>query len=183
MKLFIPVLAAALSVAGSVSAATIIQYTVTQLPGVAKYRYNYSVSGITFQANQDFDIQFPAALYSSLINGVAGSDFTLNVFDANNPPGVDGDYSALAKVNNPSLAGPFSVDFMFLGSGRPGAQNFTIDQFDANGNFVQTISSGTTVLGGGGSNVPEPGGVTLSLLGLIAGAVWRTARRPAGKNI
>ncbi len=175
MKLFIPVLAAASCLAGSLSAAT-IQYTVTQLPGAAKYRYNYTVSGITFQANQDFDIQFPAALYSSLINGVAGSDFTLNVFDANNPPGVDGDYSALAKKNNPSLAGPFSIDFTFLGSGQPGAQIYLIDQFDANGNLISSSAPAMTVPGGG-STVPEPAGVTLSLLGLIAGAVWRTARR------
>ncbi len=175
MKLFIPVLAAAICLVGNLSAAT-IKYTVTQLPGAAKYRYNYTVSGITFQANQDFDVQFPATLYSSLVNGMAGSDFTLFVFDANNPPGVDGDYSAVAKVNNPSLAGPFSVDFMYLGSGLPGAQNFTIDQFDANGNFVSTISSGTTM-----PTVPEPASVALSLLGLIAGVAWRKSRRPAGR--
>ena len=157
------------------SAAT-IDFTVTKLPAAGQFRYNYTVSGVDFLANQALDIQFAASLYSGLMNGVAGTGFQVLLLQPNNPPGVAGDYIALATLDHPSLAGPFSVDFTFLGTGTPGAQPFTIDQYSPSGMFVSTITSGTTTPRGG-VGVPEPGGFALSFLGLIVGGGWWLARR------
>lgn len=165
--------------AATASAAT-IQFTVTPLASPGQFRYTYTVSGITFQQNQDFDIQFPAALYTGLTNAMVGAGFDSIVLQPNNPPGAGGDFIALALVNNPSLAGPFSIDFTYLGAGAPGAQDFTIDQYDANGNFIRTDSSGVTSLAGG-SAVPEPSAFFLSIIGLVAGGVCLAARRRSSR--
>jgi len=160
--------------------AGVIQFQVTPLSSTGDYHYFYSVSGFSFQANQELDIQFPAATSSLLRNGTAPSGFLVNLFQPNNPPGVQGDYSALATVNNPSTAAPFGVDFKYSGAGQPGSQPYMINQFDANGNFVQTLASGqTTPLVSG---VPEPASVSLAMLGLIAGgASWAGRRRKFNK--
>ncbi len=149
----------AVLVTGILPAAT-IQFDVTGL-GSNSFRYNYFVSGTTFQANQELDIRFDPARYSNLSNPVAGSGFKASVFQPNNPPGVFGDYSALALTNNPSLAGPFSVDFSFSGPGQPGSQPYSINQFDQGGNFVSTIETGVTSPRVPTTGVPEPASVTL----------------------
>lgn len=158
-------------------AAGVIQYQVTPLSTSGDFRYAYTLSGLTFQANQELDIQFPAATSSLLRNGAAPAGFLLNLFQPNNPPGAQGDYSALATVNNPSTAGPFGVDFKYSGPGQPGSQSYLINQFDSNGNFVQTLATGqTTPLAVSG--VPEPASVSLAMLGLLAGgAGWMRRRR------
>lgn len=161
--------------AASATAAT-IQFTVTPLATPGQFRYVYTLSGVNFQANTDFDIQFPGALYTGLTNPVVGAGFTAMVLQPNNPPGALGDFIGLAQVNNPSLSGPFSIDFTYLGTGTPGAQDFTIDVFDANGNFVRTDASGVTTLAGG-SAVPEPSTLAFSVIGLLAGGGCVVARR------
>ncbi len=164
---------------GANLAAGVIQFQVTPISPSGDFRYMYTVSGFTLQANQDLDIQFPAATSSSLRNGVVPAGFMLNLFQPNIPPGVQGDFSALATVNNPSTAGPFSVDFKYSGPGQPGSQTYLVDQFDSKGNFVQTLASGqTTPLAISG--VPEPASLSLALLGLMAGgAGWAAWRRQA----
>src|SRR4051794_28013889 len=82
--------------------AAVINFTVTNV-GANVFRYNYTVSAVTFQANQELDIRFDPALYSTLTSGVAPSGFSLDLFQPNNPPQAFGDYSAVALVNNPSL--------------------------------------------------------------------------------
>lgn len=163
-------LVGAVLAAGSLPAAT-IQFDVTGL-GPNSSRYNYFVSGITFQANQELDIRFDPARYSNLSNPMAGGGFNATVLQPNNPPGVFGDYSALALTNNPSLAGPFSVDFSFSGAGQPGPQPYSINQFDQSGNFVSTLETGVTsprVITG----VPEPASVTLcGIAVLFIGFMW-----------
>lgn len=156
-----------------------IQYQVSDLGGNA-HRYTYSISGFSLQANQEVDIRFDAALYGVLSNGVAGAGFDLLLVQPNIPPGTPGDYSALALVNNPSLTGPFSVDFTYLGQGLPGAQPYFINQYDAAGNLVSTsVSSMTTSVGG--APVPEPATCVLAGLGLLAGGAFRTMRRRSGR--
>src|SRR5207248_993965 len=102
----------------SLQAAT-VGFTVSSLGG-SSFRYTYDFTSLSLQANQEVDIRFSPTLYSTLTNGVAGSGFSLAVFQPNNPPGSFGDYAALALINNPSLTGPFRVDFTFLGAGTPG---------------------------------------------------------------
>jgi hypothetical protein len=162
---------------GSNLIASTIGFQVTNL-GQNSYRYTYAVSDFTFGKDQELDIRFDPTLYGTLSNGVAGSDFAVLLLQPNNPPGTFGDYSALALVQNPSLAVPFSVDFTFLGSGKPGAQPFLINQFDANGNFVSTLTSGSTTPQE--TAVPEPAALLLTGGGLLMTTILRSIRRRAG---
>jgi hypothetical protein len=163
--------------ATNLSAAT-IQFQVSNLGGTT-FRFNYVPSGFAFQVNQDLDIRFNPALYGTLSNAVVGGGFSALLLQPDNPPGSFGDYIALALVNNPSLAGPFSVDVIFKGSGTPGVQPFVINQFDPSGNFVSTITSGLTTPLGGPASVPEPGSFSLGVLAMIVGGTLWTVRRRA----
>ena len=162
------------------SAAAIVQFQVADLGGNL-HRYNYSISGYSFQQNQELAISFAPALYGTLSNGLASSGFNLLLLQPNSPPGTSGVYSALALVNNPSLAGPFSVDFIFKGPGAPSTQPFLINQYDQSGTFVSTIGSGlTTPLGG--PAVPEPGSFSLGGVALlVSGVLWTVRRWSAGR--
>ncbi len=152
-----------------------IGFDVTPL-AAPMFRYTYYPSGIGLQANQDIDIRFDPALYGNLTAGVAGSGFSLFLLQPNNPPGTSGDYSALALVNNPLFTGPFSVDFLFKGTGMPGSQPYTINQYDQAGALVSTIDSGSTVPVGQAAAVPEPASLPLAAAALVAG-VWALRRR------
>jgi hypothetical protein len=136
------------------------------------------MSGITLLANQELDIVFSAALYTTLSNGVVSSGFDLMLLQPNNPPGAPGHFSALALSNIGVVPGPWSVDFLFNGPGTPGSQPFFINQYDASGRFITTLESGTTQ---NSAQVPEPG--TFMLLGLVVigcGVGWAVRRRNAG---
>jgi len=152
------------------SAAT-IDFQITPLGGNA-FQYNYNLHGITFQANEELDIRFDPTLYGILSNGVAPSGFAVNLLQPNNPPGVFGDYSALAQVNNPSTAGPFSVQVTFIGQGQPGGQPFFLNQFNSDGVFISSVDAGLTT-----NALPEPMSLTLSASGLLLGALWAVRRR------
>ena len=87
----------------------------------------------------------------------------------------------MSQVSNPSLAGPFVVEFTYAGTGQPGAQNYDVNQYDSNLNLQQTVVvNGTTILQA--ATVPEPSGLGLSAMALLMmGACWavRRMRRPA----
>jgi len=163
----------------SVSQAGTIQYEVSPLGGDV-FQYSYYLSDFVLQANQEIDIRFDRALYGSLSNGVAGADFLVLIFQPDNPPGVNGDYSALAVINNPSLAGPFRVDFLFTGSGLPGGQPFLVNQYDPVHNFLYTLESGTTMARA--AEIPEPGSFSLCGVALVVSGLW-TVRRRSRRNI
>jgi hypothetical protein len=166
--LWLPVWAGIL--AGSLNAAA-IQFQVTNL-GLNSYRYNYTLSGFTLQANQELDIRFDPTVYASISNGVAPSDYDLLLLQPNNPPGTAGDYRAFALVNNPSLAGLFSVDFTLQNGASPGSQQFFINQYSQAGFLITSTPSGFTT-----SAIPEPATLSLGCLALILGGVARAARR------
>jgi hypothetical protein len=179
MEMIIRLVLSAGMIVANLSAAAIVQFQVADLGGNL-HRYNYSVSGYAFQQNQELAISFDPVLYGTLSNAVGGSGFSLLLLQPNNPPGASGDYSALALANNPSLAGPFRVDFIFKGSGIPAAQPFSINQYDQSGNFLSTISSGvTTPLASTG--IPEPGSLSLGSLALLMGGVLWIVRRGSGR--
>ena len=131
-----------------------IQFQVTNL-GQNSYRYNYSIIGFVFQQNEEVDIRFAPSLYGTLSNGVAGNGFNVLLLQPNNPPGTFGDYSALSTVNQPSLVGPFSVDFIYNGIGSPGSQPYFINQYDQNGRLVSTVEQGITTPANA-TATPEP---------------------------
>jgi len=164
--------------AGSLSAAT-IQFQVNNLGGNS-FQYNYLVSGITFQANQELDIRFDPAFYGTLSNPVSGSGFQALVLQPNNPPGTSGDYSAYAVINNPPLTGPFRVDFTLIGAGRAGPQPFFINQYDTNGNFISIKESGVTTPVGTAA-VPEPTGFVLCGFSLLLIGALKAGHRSKTK--
>ena len=163
-------------------AAPIVQFQETNLVGNLD-SYTYFVSGITFQAHEELDIRFDPAVYGTLSSALAGAGFSAMVLQPNNPPGTFGDYSAVALVNNPALAGPFTVDFVFSGSGTPGPQPFYLNLYDQNYNFISTIGSGLTIPAGPtGPTIPEPGSFGLGGLGVLicGGALWTVRRQNNG---
>ena len=169
-----------LSLGAGLFAATLsgasIDYQVTALGGNA-FSYSYFLSGFAPRANQEVDIRFDPALYGALSNGAAGGGFSLLLLQPGNPMGTFGDYSALALADNPSLVGPFRVDFIFKGAGTPGGQPFFINQCDGGGRLIFAAASGSTSPAGA-PDVPEPGGFLLGGAGLLlGGSLWALRRR------
>jgi PEP-CTERM motif len=152
--------------AGPLTAGT-IWFTTTSLGGNS-YRYEYAINFSLLQ-NQEVDLRFDPALYTGLNNGTANSDFQLALLQPGNPSGAFGDYSILALIDNPSLVGPFSVEFMFLGAGLPGGQPYFVHQFDPTGqNIIGTLASGNTA--------PEPSSWLLAGVGLVVSGLLRRTR-------
>jgi hypothetical protein len=160
--------------AGQLAAGT-VGYQVSDL-GANVFRYEFLPSNLGLLQNQELDIQFDPALFGSLFNGVAGSDFRLLLLQPNNPLGAAGDYSALALIDNPSLLGPFSVDVRWIGTGVPGGLPFLLHQFDASGRNLGTIGSGFVGVAGP-VGTPEPASWLLGGMGLVIGGFLRMGRR------
>jgi hypothetical protein len=136
-------------------------------------QYTYLVSGFTLAAYEELEIVFPVALFGTLSNDVPVADFDVWVDQPNSPQGADGEYNAEALIANPPLTGPFSVDFTYIGAGTPGAQQYFLEQLDANGNLLGLVGSGSTVA----NQAPEPGNLALAGFLVFAGGVWRAVRR------
>ncbi len=163
---------------------TTIEYQAAKLadinPGQDLWQYDYFVSGRTFTADEGFTIFFDYHNFSNLQNAqpVVSSDWNAIVLqpDLNLPD--NGAYDALALVNNPSLVAPFQVQFDWLGSGTPGSQPFTVDQFDSSGNLLAVLETGNTVPLT--SAVPEPRAGLLFIAGIGALLLLPRARRRSG---
>ncbi len=170
----------------SLSAAT-IQYTVTPIgpPNQNEFQYTYYIDpSLNLSINQAIDIKFNILNYSNLTNAVAdpASDWSAMAFSPDPQTFFPGDYIALANVNHPSLSGPFTVDFTYVGTQQqptPGAQPFEIDQYNSNGGFVGTLSTGTTSALVVDPPVPEPRGISVSVVGMLLVCIAVSARRRA----
>jgi hypothetical protein len=152
--------------------ATTIAYLPSDLADVTAgedlWRYDYTVSGRTFLQSEFFDIYFSPSVYASLTAAPAPNpDWDVAILQqptpGNLPPFDRGMFDAFALAADASLAGTFSVSFVYLGSGTPGAQTFEI--FDAGSSLLET---GFTTLT---PQIPEPSSVPLSLIGLIGCAI------------
>lgn len=139
-------------------------------------RYNYGISGGSFDTFQSFDILFDESLYTQLTNGIAPVDFDVLVLQPDLALASDGHYEAMALFTNPPLSGIFQVDFVYLGAGQPGSQPFLINQYDANGDLVSVLSQGTTVPFGE-QVIPEPSTLSFVVGGMAAAALIRRRRR------
>ena len=97
-------------------------------PGEDVWQYSYTLGDFTFAAGQGFTVFFDRALFSQLqipppfVNG----DWDPLTIQPDIPLGSDGFYDALALRNAPSLADPFKVKFVWLGTGSPSVPPFVI---------------------------------------------------------
>ena len=159
------VAALALGFSSAASAVT-ITYQVTDLPDVVAgedlWKYSYTVSG-SFGAFGGFNILFTPTLYKSLENPppAVNGDWLVSTTEPDAGLPADGLYSATALVSNPSLADPFTVSFVWLGRGNPGAQPFEV--FD---DTFAVLEIGQTQLPGP-AQAPLPGTAALLCLGLL----------------
>ena len=151
-----------LTILVSNSYATTISYQATDLadttPGEDLWQYSYTISGYTFNQDYGFTVLFNYLHYSNLGDPppFVNSDWDPIVLQPDPILMADGTYDALALVDNASLVDPFTVSFVWLGSGTPGFQPFQVYNPD-----FETIESGRTT--SGAAAIPEP--ATLLLLG------------------
>jgi len=157
--------------------ALMIQYAATDLTdttsGEDLWRYDYTLSGQIFNEYQGFTVFFSPNNYGALSSPSApNSSSDWDVLRINPDPGIpdDGLFDALALVNNASLSGTFSVQFVWLGGAStvPGAQSYETykcNNGDCNTGFEITSGGGSlsTVSGA----IPEPGSLSLFLAGLL----------------
>jgi hypothetical protein len=169
-------LAAALLVHPATASATIIEYEVFP-EGGSVWRYDYYLSGGTFTAGSGFTIYFAVDAYAGLLlPAVLPPDWDILTTDPD-PSVIDsrGIYDALARVDAPAFAGPFSVSFTWLmPPAMPGAQDFEIYSLDASGSPVVSESGRTRLRG---AAVPEPATFWLLAAGAAAGWARRRPRR------
>src|SRR5579862_3416933 len=86
-----------------------VDVTVSNL-GAGLFQYTYDLQGFNFTTNQELDFAFDASLYSNLSNDQVGADFTGTIVPpVPPPPDLPGLFEITPKVNNPSLAGTFSI--------------------------------------------------------------------------
>lgn len=146
----------------AISSATTILYEATDLadttPGEDLWQYTYIVGDFVFDTDFGFTVFFDYQLYANLEAPPpsVNSDWDPIVWQPDSGIPDDGAYDALALVNGASLADPFTVSFVWLGTGAPGAQSF--DVYDSSFNTVESGQS---------APVPEPGTILLLGSGLI----------------
>jgi hypothetical protein len=168
----------------------IIQYQAFDLPDLVSgqdlWKYEYFLSYATadkFEQDQGFAIFFDYGLYSDLQDTPPPVTdwYPILVYKPNPVMFWLGEYDAVAATDDPSLANPFSVTFVWLGGpgAAPGAQPFTLYEWDfSDPEFPagREIGSGET-RGQTPNAIPEPGTILLLMSGLAALAmVYRKNR-------
>jgi hypothetical protein len=152
---------------GGSAQATTINYTAVDLantlPGQDLWQYRYTVNG-SFVAFGGFDVFFDASLYTLLQDPApaVNSDWSVVITPPDAGLGTSGLYTATALSGTPSLANAFTLNFVWLGAGRPDSQTF--DVFDDN--FL-TVEQGSTTLPRENTPVPEPTSLLLVACGLL----------------
>ena len=140
-------------------------------PGEDLWQYSYTPGDFAFAASQGFTIVFDRTLFSQLQSPppFVNADWDAISLQPDLLLGSDGFYDALALRNAPSLADPFKVKVVWLGTGVPASQPFAI--YDTN--FQPLVQGQTT-------SVPEPG--ALALLLAAQGATVICNRRPERRS-
>lgn len=128
-----------------VAHAATVSFTATNLadttPGEDLWQYQYSVSNLALNPGQGFSIFFDLNLYSQLQSSPPSlnTGWDLLAIQPDLALASNGFFDALVLQAAPSLANPFTLTFVWLGTGAPGSQPFTI--YDAN---FSTIAEGQT---------------------------------------
>lgn len=163
------------------ASALMIDFTATDLPNVTPgkdlWQYSYFLRNQAFSESMGFTVHFDYVSSANLEGPLPTSSSQWSILtwqpDVDLPDG--GAYDALALVGTPSLSGPFSVSFEWLGTGAPGSQLFELYQYDPVYDLVTVLDWGFTQPGTA-APVPEPGTVFLLSVGL-AGILWLGQRR------
>jgi hypothetical protein len=149
-----------------------VEYQISNLGG--EWQYTYTLTGTALGVNQAFTVFFDPTLTSNLTD--TSADFTnpssaaaanWASFALQGDPVLlsEGFYTALSLTGADGSTDSFTVTFDYLGTGAPGSQAFSIDQFDANGNLISNLETGQTTPFVSTAPVPEPGSGLLLLLG------------------
>lgn len=146
--------------------------------------YSFTLSGFNLLQYQVLDLEFSPSTYSALSGALAPPGFSSAIDPINNPPRAPGDFLIEALTSNPTLPpGSVQINAKLTGAGEPGPVPFSVYQFNARGQNEGLVASGMTT----DSAVPEPAGVSLALLGLLAacilGSRWRRNRGWASSGI
>ena len=145
------------------------------VPGQDLWQGSYRLSLGTFATNEGFTIYFDPLAYANLSAPLPPTPLGWDVLSIQPDPilSAPGFLDGLALVNNPTLTQPFSVNFVWHGTGQPGTQNF--ETYTLNGGFRIT-GTGQTVV----SMVPEVGNGFGTGFALVAVAAFSALRRPSG---
>ena len=143
------------------------------------WQYTYAVSDFVFDTDYGFTIFFDYQLYTNLEDPPpsVNSEWDTIVWqpDLSIPGGGDdGAYDALALADGASLADSFTVSFVWLGSGTPGAQSF--DVYYSSNTIFNTIDSGQS------APVPEPATILLVGSGLVGLVALKRKKRPRNRK-
>jgi hypothetical protein len=142
-------------------------------PGGDRWLYRFTPEH-DFNAGEGFTIYFAPQFYSGLTNALPTSNPDWSpalVVQPDLLSTLDGFYDVLAAVVHASTAGPFQVEFTWLGLGTPGPQPFEIYTTNAPGGF-DILTAGST---SAASAVPEP--ATLLAAGTALLAIGALRRR------
>lgn len=156
------------------ASATTIHYTATDISdtvaGDDLWQYSYTVTDFSFPAGFGFSIFFDYALFTQIQDPAPPVNIDWDVLTLQ--PDLflpdDGIYDALALVDSAPPLDLFTVEFVWLGSGAPGAQPFSV--YDESFADVET-----------GTTIPEPNTLTLIGTGLLAIALAR--KLPVDKRL
>ena len=157
------------------SRAAIVTYTATDLvdttPGEDLWRFSYHVGGYTFGAGEGLTITFDRTLFTKLQSPppVVNADWDALTLQPDLGLSSNGIYDALALHAAPSLADDFRLTAVWLGTGSPGAQPFTI--YDTS--FTPIVQ---------GQTIPEPA-TPLLLLAALGTMACRRCRPPQGAAV
>lgn len=150
--------------------ATTIDYQVTGLgvdsSGDTVDTLTYTVTGLTLTPLQELDLFFSPTVYISLADPIVGSAYSVYLEQPNNPPGASGDFGLTPISSSMSVTGPFSINVTLQDLAGPGPENYTVSQFDQNGNFVGIIATGIA-LPVTGVTTPEPKDLTFAGLAFV----------------
>ncbi len=147
--------------------ATVVTYEATNL-GAGAWQYDYSVKNNTLLSPiEEITIYFPLGLYSDLLSVGQPLNWDSIVVQPDFSLPADGFLDSLtlsAAILPAQTLAPFSVQFTWLGSGKPGSQSFeVVDPVS-----FTVLDSGTTATPLSPPSVPEPGTMPLAILGVVA---------------